>query len=94
MGTIHLSVQDLTKDIKNSTKGIKFVKNIYRVIPKVEYFNTMEQFKLMATDQSLKTRHRYYNTQQVPIFIFVSYAEHCFLILSVRNLPDISQFEG
>ena len=28
-------------------------------------------------------------------FLFVvSYAEHCFLILSVRNLPDISQFEG
>ena len=27
-------------------------------------------------------------------FLFVvSYAEHCFLILSVINLPDISQFE-
>ena len=38
------------------------------LIPKVEYFNTIEQLKLAATDESSKTRHGYYNTQQVPNF--------------------------
>ena len=45
------------------------------LIPKVEYFNTIEQLKLVATDEPSKTCHGYY------IFLFVvSYAEHCFLI--------------
>ena len=35
------------------------------LIPKVEYFNAIEQLKLAATDESSKTRHGYYNTQQV-----------------------------
>ena len=30
------------------------------LIPKVEYFNTIEQLKLAATDEPLKTRHGYY----------------------------------
>ena len=37
--------------------------------PKVEYFNIIEQLKLAATDESSKTRHGYYSTPQVPIFI-------------------------
>ena len=39
------------------------------LIPKVEYFNTIEQLKLAATDESSKTPHGFYNTHQVPIFI-------------------------
>ena len=50
------------------------------LIPKVEYFSTTEQLKLAAADESSKSCQ--------------SYAENCFLILSVINLPDISQFEG
>ena len=30
------------------------------LIPKVEYFNTTEQLKLAATDESSKSRHIYY----------------------------------
>ena len=30
------------------------------IIPKVEYFNTIEQLKLAATNESSKSRHRYY----------------------------------
>ena len=66
------------------------------LIPKVEYFNTIEQLKLVATDEPSKTCHGYYTLSKSQ-FLFVpvvSYAEHCFLILSVRNVPDISQFEG
>ena len=64
------------------------------LIPKLEYFSTLEQLKLMATGESSKTRHGYYILSKNQFLFAVSYAEHCFLILSVRNLPDISQFEG
>ena len=64
------------------------------LIPKVEYFNTIEQLKLAATDEPSKTCHRYYKLSKYPFLFVVSYAEHCFLMLSVRNVPDISQFEG
>ena len=30
------------------------------LVPKVEYFNTIEQLKLAATDESSKSRHGYY----------------------------------
>ena len=59
------------------------------LIPKVEYFNTSEQLKLVAIDK-FSSRHRYcILSKNHP-----SYAEHYFLILSMINLPDISQFEG
>ena len=62
------------------------------LIPKVEYFNTIEQLKLAATDEPSKTSHGCYILSKKQFV--VSYAEHCFLISSVRNLPDTSQFEG
>ena len=55
------------------------------LIPKVEYFNTIEQLKLAATDESLKSHHRYYILSKNQFLFVVSYAEHCFLILSVIN---------
>ena len=64
------------------------------LIPKVEYFNTIEQLKLAATDEHSKTCHGYYILSKNQFLFAVSCAEHCFLILSVRNVPDISQFEG
>ena len=39
------------------------------LIPQTEYFNTIKQLKLAVTNESSKTHHGYYNTQQVPIFI-------------------------
>ena len=62
------------------------------IIPKVEYFNTLEQLKLAATDKpSMDTTYfyGYYILSKYQFVFVVYYAEHCFLILSVRNLPDI-----
>ena len=59
------------------------------IIPKVEYFNTIKQLKLAATDESSKSRHRYYILSKNQFLFAASYAEHCFLILNVINLPDI-----
>ena len=64
------------------------------LIPKVEYFNTIKQLKLAATDESLKSCHGYYILTKYQFLFVVSYAEHCFLIFRMRNLPDISQFQG
>ena len=64
------------------------------IIPKVEYFNAIEHLKLAATDESSKSHHRYYILSKNQFLFVVSYAEHCFLILSMINLPDISQLEG
>ena len=64
------------------------------LIPNVEYFNTIEQPNLAAIYEHSKTRHGYYILSKYQFLFVVSYAEHCFLILGVRNLPDISQFEG
>ena len=44
------------------------------------------------TSNSQSGIFQYYRTTQA-LFV-VSYAEHCFVISSVINLPDISQFEG
>ena len=84
------------------TYELQFKEELYKrsqicqkhLIPKVEYFNTIEELKLAATGESSKTRHGYYVLSKYQFLFVVSYAEHCFLILSVRNLPDISQFEG
>ena len=56
---------------------IQFKEELYKrfqicqkhLIPKVEYFNTIEQLKFAATDEPSKSHHGYYNTQQVPIVI-------------------------
>ena len=47
---------------------VQFKEELYKMfqicqkhlIPKVEYFNTIEQLKLAATNESSKSRHRYY----------------------------------
>ena len=64
------------------------------LIPKVEHFKTIEQLKLAATNESSRSRHGYYVLSKYQFLFIVSYAEYCFLILSVINVPDISQFEG
>ena len=61
-----------------------------RLILKVEYSNTTEQHKLrqLMTLRSHAMDTTYSASKNQFLFV-VSYAEHCFLILSVRNLPDI-----
>ena len=47
---------------------VQFKEDLYKrfqicqkhLIPKVKYFNIIEQLKLAATDESLKSCHRYY----------------------------------
>ena len=49
------------------------------LIPKVDYFNAIEQLKFAATDESSKSRHRYYiRSKNHP-----SYANFFFLILII-----------
>ena len=64
------------------------------LISNVEYFITIEQLKLAATDDLRRHAKDTTILSKCQFLFVVSYAEHCFLILSVRNLPDISQFEG
>ena len=64
------------------------------LIPNVEYFNIIEQLKLTATDDFRRDAMDTTILSKYQFVFVVYYAEHCFLILNVRNLPDISQFEG
>ena len=59
----------------------------------MEYFNSIEQLKLAAIEESSRSRHGYYILSKYQLLFVVSYADHCFLILRVSNLPDISQIE-
>ena len=76
VGVNHLSL-GIAITMTRDNYEVQFKDELYKrsqicqkhIIPKVEYFNTIEQLKLAATDESSKTRHGYYNTQQVPIFI-------------------------
>ena len=64
---------------------VQFKEELYRrfqicqklIIPKVEYFNTIEQLKLAATDESSKSRHGYYTVNKYQFLLVISYAEHC-----------------
>ena len=101
VGVSHLPLGTATTMAQDNYK-VQFKEELYRrfqicqkhLIPKVEYFNTIEQLKLAATDESSKSRHGYYILSKYQFLFVVSCAELCFLVLSVRNLPDISQFEG
>ena len=54
--------------ISQDNYEVQFKEDLYKrfhicqkhIIPKVEYFNTIEQLKLVATDVSSKSRHGYY----------------------------------
>ena len=101
VGVNHLSL-GIAITMAQDNCEVQFKEELYKrfqicekhLIPKVEYFNTIEQLKLATTDESSDSRHGYCMLTKYQFLVVVSYAEHCFLILSVRNLPDISQFEG
>ena len=64
VGVTHLSLGTAVTVAQDNYK-VQFKEELYKrfqicqkhLIPKVEYFNTIEQLKLAATDESLKSRH-------------------------------------
>ena len=67
VGVNHLSL-GIAITVVHDNYEVQFKEELYKrfqicqnhLIPKVEYFNTIEQLKLAATDESLKSCHRYY----------------------------------
>ena len=67
VGVTHLPLGTAITMAQDNYK-VQFKEDLYKrfqicqkhIIPKVEYFNNIEQLKLAATDESSKSRHRYY----------------------------------
>ena len=101
VGVNHLPLGTATTMAQDNDE-VQFKEELYKrfqicqkhLIPKVEYFNTIEQLKLAATDESSKSCHGYYILSKYQFLFVVSCDENFLGVLSVRNLPDISQFEG
>ena len=77
VGLNHLSL-GIAITVAQDNYEVQFKEELYErfqicqkhIIPKVKYFNTIEQLKLAATDESSKSRHRYYILSKYePIFI-------------------------
>ena len=64
---LHLPL-DIAITMAQDNYEVQFKEELYKrfqmcqkhLIPEVEYFSTIEQLKLAATDESSKSRHRYY----------------------------------